>query len=189
MREREVVIHNQAGIHCRPSGVILRAIQEEFPHHAVTVRRSDGEESAVNSILSLMAQLTGGIGSAESDTMSGVWKALNRYLFDIQRYFPQVAYNEAARIRYEFPAMLGFLGRDTIDPLTQSMGDQLESELQFMNRRLVYMASYAVFGEFLPAQSHARNGLTGLADAGASMAFNAKALPDGVTTPTYTFHV
>ena len=144
---------------------------------------------AMNSILSLMAQLTGGIGSAESDTMSGVWKALNRYLFDIQRYFPQVAYNEAARIRYEFPAMLGFLGRDTIDPLTQSMGDQLESELQFMNRRLVYMASYAVFGEFLPAQSHARNGLTGLPDAGASMAFNAKALPDGVTTPTYTFHV
>ena len=144
---------------------------------------------ALNSILSEMAALTGGIGSAESDTMSGVWKTLNRYIFDIQRYFPQVAFNEAARIRYEFPAMLGFLGRDTIDPLTQSMGDQLESELQFMNRRLVYMASYAVFGEFLPAQSHARNGLTGLPDAGASMAFNAKALPDGVTTPTYTFHV
>ena len=144
---------------------------------------------AMNSVLSLMSQLTGGIGSAESDTMSGVWKALNRYIFDIQRYFPQVAFNEAARIRYEFPAMLGFLGRDTIDPLTQSMGDQLESELQFMTRRLVYMASYAVFGEFLPSQSHARNGLTGLADAAASMAFNAKALPDGVTTPTYTFRV
>jgi len=145
--------------------------------------------AAMNSILSLMAQLTGGIGSAESDTMSGVWKTINRYIFDIQRYFPQVAYNEAARIRYEFPAMLGFLGRDTIDPLTQSMGDQLESELQFMNRRLVYMASYAVFGEFLPSQSSARNGLTGLADASASMAFNAKALPDGQTTPTYTFKV
>jgi len=145
--------------------------------------------AALNSILSLMAQLSGGIGSAESDNMSGVWKALNRYIFDIQRYFPQVAFNEAARIRYEFPAMLGFLGRDVIDPLTQSMGDQLESELQFMNRRLVYMASYAVFGEFLPSQSGARNGLTGLDDASASMAFNAKALPDGVTTPTYTFHV
>jgi hypothetical protein len=144
---------------------------------------------ALNSILSMMAALTGGIGSAESDTMSGVWKALNRYIFDIQRYFPQVAFNEAARIRYEFPAMLGFKGRDTIDPLTQSMGDQLESELQFMTRRLVYMASYAVFGEFLPDQSTARNGLTGLADAGAKMAFNAKALPDGVTTPSYTFHV
>ncbi len=144
---------------------------------------------AMNSILSLMAQLSGGIGSAESDNMSGVWKALNRYIFDIQRFFPQVAYNEAARIRYEFPAMLGFLGRDTIDPLTQSMGDQLESELQFMNRRLVYMASYAVFGEFLPSQSGARNGLTGLADSSASLAFNAKALPDGVTTPTYTFRV
>ena len=55
MREREVVIHNKAGIHCRPSGVILRAIQEEFPHHAVTVRRSDGEASEVNSILSLIS--------------------------------------------------------------------------------------------------------------------------------------
>ena len=145
--------------------------------------------AALNSILSLMTQLTGGIGSAESDDMSGVWKTLNRYIFDIQRYFPQVAFNEAARIRYEFPAMLGFLGRDVIDPLTQSMGDQLESELQFMNRRLVYMASYAVFGEFLPSQSGARNGLTGLAESSASLAFNAKALPDGVTTPTYTFRV
>lgn len=144
---------------------------------------------ALNSVMSLMTQLTGGIGSAESDTMSGVWRTLNRYIFDIQRYFPQVAFNEAARIRYEFPAMLGFLGRDVIDPLAQSMGDQLESELQFMNRRLVYMASYAVFGEFLPSQSGARNGLTGLADSSASLAFNAKAQPDGVTTPTYTFKV
>ena len=55
MREREIVVHNKAGIHCRPSGVILRAIQEEFPHHAVSVRRSDGEACAVDSILSLIS--------------------------------------------------------------------------------------------------------------------------------------
>ena len=72
----------------------------------------------------------------------GVWRALNRYLFDIQRYFPQSTYNETARIRYEFPAMLGFIGRNGEAPsLQQSMGDQLEAEIQFMRRRLVYMAS------------------------------------------------
>ena len=55
MREREVVIHNKAGIHCRPSGVILRAIQQEFPHHAVSICRSDGDECKVDSILSLIS--------------------------------------------------------------------------------------------------------------------------------------
>ncbi len=55
MREREIVIHNKAGIHCRPSGVILRTIQNEFPLHAVSVRRSDGEECDVDSILALIS--------------------------------------------------------------------------------------------------------------------------------------
>ncbi|MBR6141509.1 MAG: hypothetical protein IKQ37_07090, partial [Bacteroidaceae bacterium] len=144
--------------------------------------------NAVGSILNSMLSLTGGIGSAESNTQGGVWRTLNRYLFDIQRYFPQVAFNETARIRYEFPAMLGFIGRNgEADPLAQSMGDQLEAEIQFMKRRLIYMASYAGFGEFA-ATTGTSTGSTGIGDAVATLAVNSVALPNG-GTPDQTFTV
>lgn len=144
--------------------------------------------NAVGSIFGSMLTLTGGIGSSESDEQSGVWKTLNRYLFDIQRYFPQVAFNETARIRYEFPAMLGFIGRNgEADPLAQSMGDQLEAEIQFMKRRLIYMASYAGFGEFA-ASVGTSTGSIGIGDAAATLAVNSVELPNG-GTPDQTFTV
>ncbi len=55
MSEREITIRNNAGIHCRPSGVILRAVQNEFPGHVFTVSKSDGSECRMDSILSLIA--------------------------------------------------------------------------------------------------------------------------------------
>ena len=144
--------------------------------------------SAVGSILGSMLNMTGGIGSTESNEQGGVWRTLNRYLFDIQRYFPQVAFNETARIRYEFPAMLGFIGRNgEADPLAQSMGDQLEAEIQFMKRRLIYMASYAGFGEFA-ASTGTSTGSTGIGDAVAALAVNSVALPNG-GVPNQTFTV
>ena len=143
---------------------------------------------ALGSILSRMESLSGGIGSTESDQQGGVWRTLNRYLFDIQRYFPQVTFNEAARIRYEFPAMLGFIGRGgEADPLAQSMGDQLEAEIQFMKRRLIYMASYAGFGDFA-ANVGSSTGRTGIADAATTLAVNSIALPNG-NVPDQNFTV
>lgn len=137
-------------------------------------------------ILTTMADLTGGIGSAESSNMSGVWRCLNRYLFDIQRYIPAVAYNEAARIRYEFPAMIGYTGRDgQARPLAQSMGDQLEAEMQFMKRRLVYMASYAGFGEFSPSIGAGRRSI-GISDMATTFSVPVTELPNG-GAPSYTF--
>lgn len=137
-------------------------------------------------VINLMAQLTGGLPSAESETMGGVWKTLNKYLFNIQRWIPQVAYNEAARIRYEFPAMLGYTGRDgQARPLAQSMGDQLEAEIQFMRRRLVYMASYAGCCEFSPSIGAGRQS-TGIDDLGTIFSIPVTALPNG-GVPTYTF--
>ena len=139
-------------------------------------------------VLSTMADLTGGIGSTESSTMSGVWRCLNRYLFDIQRYIPAVAYNEAARIRYEFPAMIGYTGRDgQARPLAQSMGDQLEAEIQFMKRRLVYMASYAGFGEFSPSIGSGRRSI-GLGDMDKTFSVPVTVLPNG-GAPSYTFRL
>lgn len=76
------------------------------------------------------------------------WGALDKYFFSIQKYFPAVAYNETARIRYEYPTSLKFVSDRSVKPITQSLGDQLASERQYMKRRLVYMSSYAAYGEF-----------------------------------------
>lgn len=139
---------------------------------------------ALRDVLVLMAGLNSQrTGTTESANMTGVWGTLNKYLFDVQRYIPAMAFNEAARIRYEFPAMIGYTSdQRNVDPIEQSMGDQLQAELQYMKRRLVYMASYAAFGEFRPQP----NGSTGLDDASASFAMVANALPNG-DVPTFVF--
>ena len=67
MKTRKVCIRNSAGIHCRPSGVILRAIQQEFPFHSFTVTTRDGEVAVLDSILSLISL---GLCKGEEATLS-----------------------------------------------------------------------------------------------------------------------
>ena len=55
MRERSVTIRNKAGIHCRPSGVILTAIRNEFPGHTFRLITADGVETELDSILTLIS--------------------------------------------------------------------------------------------------------------------------------------
>ena len=55
MKHRTVQIRNSAGIHCRPSGVILNAIENEFPYHTFSLVNADGETSDCDSILSLIS--------------------------------------------------------------------------------------------------------------------------------------
>ena len=54
MQERLVTIRNKAGIHCRPSSVILNTITKEFPDHRFKVI-SDGVPTELNSILALIS--------------------------------------------------------------------------------------------------------------------------------------
>ncbi len=139
----------------------------------------------LRSILNTMSSLQGGIDTPVSDSMNGVWKTLNKYIFNVQRYIPGMAYNEAARIRYEFPKLMDYSSdQRQVDPIEQSMGSQLESEMQWMKRRLVYMASYAAFGEFAPVPTTN----TGLPDVAQSFAMVMAALPnDPAHTSRYTF--
>lgn len=53
-KERSVVIRNKAGIHCRPSGVILNAIRDEFPGYRFRLAAS-GTEIELGSILDLLS--------------------------------------------------------------------------------------------------------------------------------------
>ena len=55
MKCRKIQVRNSAGIHCRPSGVILNAIQNEFPYHTFSLVNADGETSDCDSILSLIS--------------------------------------------------------------------------------------------------------------------------------------
>ena len=55
MTEKKVKIHNKAGIHCRPSSVILTAIKSDYPETSFTLITDDHPPTELNSILSLIS--------------------------------------------------------------------------------------------------------------------------------------
>ena len=55
MQERVIQVRNNAGIHCRPSGVILTTIKNEFPDHRIQLLTADGAVTEVDSILVLIS--------------------------------------------------------------------------------------------------------------------------------------
>jgi hypothetical protein len=136
---------------------------------------------------------------SETDTIPGipsdvakvsVYGCLWKYIYFIQAYFPQVAFNEAARIRYEFPEMIGFVsygsGARGVRPITQSNGALLQCELQFIERRLVLMASYAAWGPF----ADGKTGNLGISDATEGFSIQAFHTPDvDQSLNTYEFTV
>ena len=122
---------------------------------------------------------------------STIWGCLEKYFFSIQHFYSQMAYNEQARIRYEWPALLGFVssgsGARGVKPITQSMGSQLEAETQFMLRRVVYMASYAAWGNLYDG---GKTYNIGIADTAAAFSIQAFHLPPYESNDNnYTFNV
>ena len=144
----------------------------------------DGDNSKIAEMLRRIFTAMVGLVS-DADVIDGYSKTvlgcMEKYMLYSQHYFPQMAYNEQARIRYEFPATLGYIssgkGERHIPPITQSMGSQLQAETQFIKRRLVYMASYAAWGEF----SGDNNYRSGVAETSATFGFEPTALPNGQT--------
>ena len=55
MQQRVVTVRNNAGIHCRPSGVILTTIKNEFPDHRVEILTADGVVTEIDGILTLIS--------------------------------------------------------------------------------------------------------------------------------------
>lgn len=90
------------------------------------------------------------IFTAMASISGSVDKFFDAYFFNIQRSIPCVAYLEQARIRYELRQVQVNQGIITapIAPISQQLGSQLESELQYMDRRKAYFMSYAAYGEF-----------------------------------------
>ncbi len=116
---------------------------------------------------------------------------MEKYLLSTQHFFPGMAYNEQARIRYEWPALLGFVstgsGARSIPPITQSMGSQLQAETQFIKRRVLYMASYAAWGQLYDG---GKTYNIGISEAGSGFSLQAFHLPGEVeSNNNYTFRV
>lgn len=101
--------------------------------------------------------MAGLVGSGQKDKYGNLIPqtpegCIQKYFFWIQEYFPATAYNETARIRYEAAQLAvakgDFVSPSGINPITQSLGAQLESERQYIKRRMIYLSSFAAYGEF-----------------------------------------
>ena len=77
-------------------------------------------------------------GTTIPQTIEG---CMMKYFFRIQKYFPSVAYNEAARIRYEAATVY----HEKPTAIYQSLGDQYDSEREYVRRRLIMLIGYARF--------------------------------------------
>lgn len=147
-------------------------------------------QSTLKAIFNAMVSLVTAADNAKGYTNS-IWGCLQKYLFSIQEFYSVTAYNEQARIRYEWPALLGFVsqgsGARSIAPITQSMGSQKMAETQFMLRRVIYMASYAAWGNFYDA---GKTYSVGIADATGTFSMQAFHLPNtSESNNNYSFDV
>ena len=139
-------------------------------------------------ILTVMCTLVGaneeidGLTVTQRQTPLG---CMHKYFFATQKYFPEVAWAEQQRIRYDWPASWGYesYGNQArgVLAVTQGIGDQLEREMQYIERRLALICSYAAWGDF---SSGVNTGSTGLTDASAGLQFTPGS---GRTGGEYTF--
>lgn len=104
--------------------------------------RARGEE-----IASMMQTML----NAMADDAGSVMAEMDKYFFDeVQRYLPATVYNENARLLYEDAAVALANGSYTnaIDPLSQNLGDHLQSELEFWGKRIAYLGSWSRYSGF-----------------------------------------
>ena len=144
-------------------------------YNTVEATYSDELRATMNSILTGMAKLGNGSVAA----------CMEKYYFYVQKYFPAVAYNETARLLYEEATVHYKDGSYTpsTPPLPQSLGDQLQAELEWWKRREVYISSYAKYGAF-----SVKDGTVGDASGSGALVFRSITDTDG-NTPNYKFTV
>jgi len=89
--------------------------------------------------------------STMSDTNFGgsINGCFQKYFYWVQEYFPAVAYNETTKLLYEdSQKYYGTIYSPSIAPMAQSLGNQLEAEKEWINKRILYLKSYLAYGEF-----------------------------------------
>lgn len=96
----------------------------------------DRMRNMMNRMFTQMSQIAGSVFQYYEDRF--YW---------VQRYFPAVAYNETIRLLYEKAKDLVVAGTLTVsqDPISQAIGDQLESEQEYMNKRIPMLMSWCQY--------------------------------------------
>ena len=168
-----------------PTVCLYEGMQNQLFNLVELIYSDEERSSMMNRILTAAQSLVTGDDKllGLNDNKVSVWGFLHKYFFNIQYYFPKIAYLEQARIRYEFAELMGHLGARSVRPISQSIGSQVENEQQFMEQRVVYMASFAVFGAL-----GNKSGAIGIADSVDEFAFQGSELPDG-TPADFVFDV
>lgn len=97
-----------------------------------------------------IAQMLGTILNSMAQKSGSIMACMDEYFFSTQRYFPATVYNEQARLLYEAAAVALAEGiyTNAIDPLSQNLGDHLQSELEFWGKRVAYLGSWSRCNEF-----------------------------------------
>lgn len=86
--------------------------------------------------------------------MSAMGGSVIQYIYNsmvfVQDYFPATAYNQQAELVYENAqtAKGNGLYSNSVDPITQSCGNQRWSEYQWLVDRIMYISSWCKYGEF-----------------------------------------
>lgn len=109
------------------NNVLFTLIERAYP---------DRMRNMMRDIFTQMAQIAG-----------SVEEYMQKRYYWVQEYFPAVAYNETSRVLYEVAQVKLMNGQIDVsqDPITQAVGDQLECEKQFMNRRLPMLMSWCEY--------------------------------------------
>lgn len=106
---------------------------------------------SLRNVMNTMIRHMASLGSGYEINNDPVLGCFNRYYFSIQKYFPSVAYNETARLLYEEAELRMKAGETVFDssknghPITMSMGDSLQGEIQFMKMRTFFMKTFAMY--------------------------------------------
>ena len=100
--------------------------------------------SMMREMLSAETQLA--VEKGHDQSVMGCYEA---YYLDFAKYFPAIAFNMTAKIRYEAAQKKFDNGTSyPVAPISQNLGNLLESEREWLKRRAIYMSSWAEYGDF-----------------------------------------
>ena len=111
----------------------------------------DNDEGETYNLQRTMRNMLTAMSTLGNGSVMGFFE---RYLLSTQDYFPAAAYNEQARVVYEYTYRQKMAGSyDNVDPLTQSCGSQRWSEYQWLLDRYMFISSWCQYGEFASSTS------------------------------------
>lgn len=128
------------------SGSVFRGENSIF-HTLVHECFKDEKKQMAHRIFDAMAELSP-YGSSQIDRLVGYIQ--NLFWDKAQDYFTKSAYNIDAEWTYEeaWPLRTQGIYKNDVDPLQQSLGSHIEAERNWVELRMVFMASYYNWGPF-----------------------------------------